>query len=794
MVSFGFFNSSNGDRRYSSEDISRIFSFLITDGVLMTYGDKFFTTPSTSNLGVILGTGWAWFNHTWTMSDAKIPFALSEADPSLDRIDTIYLKVDARSLGRVNSLGLLEGSPALNPKAPTFPTETDVYYHPLAYIRVRKNVTRIAASDIEILAGKTQAPFITSILQSTDITTLFQGWSEQFGRKMTEWENELDTLETSLTSNVDALISRGNQQLSTQQSQFNTAQTNRQNTFNTSLQGWETEFTEWFENLQTYLSQDVVTAIWADLDKLDKETKRLDALIPKTNTSLFDLPTLQTMNSASYPTSIYQRWSDKTYNNSLYSANNNGEGTSSKYDYFLLFNQKEGDVNIKAMTVSIDVDVSNGVPRLCIYTCAFTDTLTTSSYRVYPVSNVSGLTNFSGVCPSFAKAAVLYGTRLYVRASIVVYNSLLHIGGSILLDDTGGLSTTYPFVRGGSNINGLGPAYGCLQFVDNIPVWVYGSNITSTSGTRVYMDIYAIKDHPNTPQLNTSIVFSRPLAAAIPYLKTCLATGVNYGQAEYPNEVVLPFVDVDPQFGIIKYTPHSNSSRLASDSESSYTQGVFNLAPTTWKWSFSGSGSMSSMVLQPVYRYQQIRYHSKEIFVASRHVITYEMGNNTSSYITTTSSGSWYFEIFGPRRMYSFGSTIDNALHYITKMTCVFLKNTSSGYSQAVSSSDIYITPFMDGWSSTDYLYIPIKTREGFLNGVTIHKSVLSTENSSNAVLFNNNERCLMPGLYSLDDDVFVSIPGRIIKTKTTSISSNTRKTQFVEYRVPRTTPNYIKV
>lgn len=271
MVSFGFFNSSNGDRRYSSEDISRIFSFLITDGVLMTYGDKFFTTPSTSNLGVILGTGWAWFNHTWTMSDAKIPFALSEADPSLDRIDTIYLKVDARSLGRVNSLGLLEGSPALNPKAPTFPTETDVYYHPLAYIRVRKNVTRIAASDIEILAGKTQAPFITSILQSTDITTLFQGWSEQFGRKMTEWENELDTLETSLTSNVDALISRGNQQLSTQQSQFTAAQTARQNTFNTSITGWETEFRTWFDNLQTYLSQDVVTAIWADLDKLKNE-------------------------------------------------------------------------------------------------------------------------------------------------------------------------------------------------------------------------------------------------------------------------------------------------------------------------------------------------------------------------------------------------------------------------------------------------------------------------------------------------------------------------------------------
>lgn len=269
MVSFGFFNSSNGDRKYSADDVSRIFSYLITDGVLMTYGDKFFTTPATANLGVVLGTGWAWFNHTWTQSDTAIPFELDEPDPSLDRFDTVYLKVDRRSLGRMNSLGVVKGTAAINPVVPTFPTETDVFYHPLAYVKVRHGVTRIAASDIEILCGKTQAPFITSILQTTDITTLFQGWSEQFGTKMTEWENEVDTLETSLTSNVNALITSGNQQLQTQQSQFTTQLSNQQTTFTTSLNGWEADFQTWFDNLQTYLSQDVVTEIWADLQALE---------------------------------------------------------------------------------------------------------------------------------------------------------------------------------------------------------------------------------------------------------------------------------------------------------------------------------------------------------------------------------------------------------------------------------------------------------------------------------------------------------------------------------------------
>lgn len=294
MVSFGFFNSSNGDRKYSADDVSRIFSYLITDGVLMTYGDKFFTTPATANLGVVLGTGWAWFNHTWTQSDTAIPFELDEPDPSLDRFDTVYLKVDRRSLGRMNSLGVVKGTAAINPVVPTFPMETDVFYHPLAYVKVRHGVTRIAASDIEILVGKTQAPFITSILQTTDITTLFQGWSEQFGTKMTtwqsgydakmtEWENEVDTLETSLTANVNAVIASANQQLQTQQTQFTNQMASQQTTFTNSLNGWETDFQTWFDNLQTYLSQDVVTEIWADLD--DLKTRMVSAETTNTNQS-----------------------------------------------------------------------------------------------------------------------------------------------------------------------------------------------------------------------------------------------------------------------------------------------------------------------------------------------------------------------------------------------------------------------------------------------------------------------------------------------------------------------------
>lgn len=312
MVEYGFYNSSNGDRKYTAEQVSMIFDYLINDGVLETYGDKFFTTPSTSTLGVVLGSGWAWFNYTWTQSDTQILFNLSQADPSLDRIDTVYLQVDKRPLQRQNKLGLLEGSFGLNPKPATFPTTTDVYYHPLAYVRVRANATRISASDIEILVGKTNAPFITSILQTTDITQLFAGWSEQFGAKMTqwqaaydtqmstqqsgytskmtEWESEVDTLETNLTANVNATIKKGEDQIAAQAATFSTqltnmendflsAQNQRRNTFNTSLQGWEADFEDWFTHLQTYLSEDVVTNLQLQIDQLKTSSSTMSSNI-----------------------------------------------------------------------------------------------------------------------------------------------------------------------------------------------------------------------------------------------------------------------------------------------------------------------------------------------------------------------------------------------------------------------------------------------------------------------------------------------------------------------------------
>ena len=66
----GFFNSQNGDRKYNAEQMASIFDGLIKDGVYDTVGDIFAVTPGTG-MQVRVGSGRAWFAHTWNNNDAR---------------------------------------------------------------------------------------------------------------------------------------------------------------------------------------------------------------------------------------------------------------------------------------------------------------------------------------------------------------------------------------------------------------------------------------------------------------------------------------------------------------------------------------------------------------------------------------------------------------------------------------------------------------------------------------------------------------------------------------------------
>ena len=109
-VTYGFYNSSNGDRKYNAEQFGSIFAGLILDGIFELIGDHFAVTPVEGSLAVYVGTGRAWFNHTWTLNDSNFQGTLEESKLVLPRIYAIVLGVNEYT--RTHSLKGITGTAA----------------------------------------------------------------------------------------------------------------------------------------------------------------------------------------------------------------------------------------------------------------------------------------------------------------------------------------------------------------------------------------------------------------------------------------------------------------------------------------------------------------------------------------------------------------------------------------------------------------------------------------------------------------------------------------------------------
>lgn len=203
-LTFGFYDSLNHDRLYNAQQMSAIFDGIINDGVFASVGSHFSVVPGTG-MHVLVKSGRAWFNSTWTLNDSDIDLTIDAADSLLGRIDTVVLEVNSEQATRANSIKVVKGTAASTPAKPTLTNTTTVHQHPLAHITVVKNTTAITASMIEIVVGKTDCPFVTAILQTTDITNLFEKWENDFQTWFSTVRSTLDgDVALNLQNQIDA--------------------------------------------------------------------------------------------------------------------------------------------------------------------------------------------------------------------------------------------------------------------------------------------------------------------------------------------------------------------------------------------------------------------------------------------------------------------------------------------------------------------------------------------------------------------------------------------------------------
>lgn len=200
-ITWGFYNSQNGDRKYSAEDFSKMFDGLISDGIFSTFGDAFVVTPY-SGMTVKVGTGRAWFNHTWTLNDSSYISGMNFTKPTgvnSKRIDTIVIEVNTST--RTNTIKKITGSTT----APTLTKGAGgVYQYPIADIHLDGSMTVITQDRIVDRRGSADTPFVTGAVQSVSIEDLVKQWDAGFNTWFNGIKGSLDDdVGTHLTAAVD---------------------------------------------------------------------------------------------------------------------------------------------------------------------------------------------------------------------------------------------------------------------------------------------------------------------------------------------------------------------------------------------------------------------------------------------------------------------------------------------------------------------------------------------------------------------------------------------------------------
>lgn len=288
----GFFNSVDHDRLYDATDISRLFDGLIRDGIFASIGDCFVVKQS-NQMNVTVGTGRAWFNHTWSYNDALYPVTIPPSEILMDRIDAIVLEINSVEAVRANSIKLIKGTPSSTPTKPALTNANEVHQYPLAYVKVGKEVTSIRQADIENCVGTSACPFVTGILEVISIEQLIPQWKDILNRFVEENTANFNTWMNGEKQDYQAWLAAAKKEIAdweaTSKSDYQKWYDSIKNGYDqwfatikaaydsnwSTFQQWEkasqTEFDKWFENMKNKLEGDLGAKLTLETEKLGKE-------------------------------------------------------------------------------------------------------------------------------------------------------------------------------------------------------------------------------------------------------------------------------------------------------------------------------------------------------------------------------------------------------------------------------------------------------------------------------------------------------------------------------------------
>lgn len=289
---YGFYNYNENDadqKLYDAEQMSQLFDGIITDGVYAHVGSCFLVSAigSGSN-SVIIGSGRAWFNHTWSYNDRNYILEAPPPPTTQYRIDAVVIDINSNKNSRTNKFDWRMGSESSNPTRPTLIHEEKHDQYALAYVRRTPGVTVISAADISNAVGTNETPYVTGVLEKISASQILSDFTAQFNSfitsstnrvtdLLTEWENiyggfiancdsrfegtiheyeaQVDSIISQMSNEFDHFLSRKtsdfNSFLNTKTSEFESFISTKDNDFNGFVNTKAGEFSAFLEDCQS---------------------------------------------------------------------------------------------------------------------------------------------------------------------------------------------------------------------------------------------------------------------------------------------------------------------------------------------------------------------------------------------------------------------------------------------------------------------------------------------------------------------------------------------------------------
>lgn len=143
MVKYGFFNSMEGDRVYSAEDLACMYDGLVSDGVIRGLGAQLEVTAC-DKMQVLIGTGKAIVGRKWIWNTEQLALTIPPANESSVRLDLIVARADF--VNRKVSFEVVKGDDIGSlPKPVDTSTIKEI---PLAWLSIPAAATKIKTENI----------------------------------------------------------------------------------------------------------------------------------------------------------------------------------------------------------------------------------------------------------------------------------------------------------------------------------------------------------------------------------------------------------------------------------------------------------------------------------------------------------------------------------------------------------------------------------------------------------------------------------------------------------------------